>query len=54
MNKVGKLREKRDNEGWARMDLYLPPSAAEKLLKLAGGDKRRRQQALIDLLERAE
>lgn len=53
-DKVKALREKRDAEGWIRVDLNIQPGPAlDRLNALAGGDPRQRAKAIIALLERA-
>lgn len=53
-DKVKALREKRDAEGWARVELSIPPGKAlDRLNALTKGDSRKRSKAIIALLERA-
>lgn len=53
-DKVKTMREKRDAEGWARVDLNIPPGPAlDRLNALADGDPRQRAKAILALLERA-
>lgn len=48
------MRKRREEDGWARVDLYIPPGKAlRKLDALTGGDKQKRVEAILDLLERA-
>lgn len=53
-NRVSRLRETRKEEGWARVDLNIPPSKAlRNLERLTGGDPKLRVEKIIELLERA-
>lgn len=54
MSRVKSMRAKREAEGWARVDLNIPPGPAlEALERLTGGDPRKRTKILLELLERA-
>lgn len=53
-NRVARLRDTRKAEGWARIDLNIPPSKALRNLdRLTRGDPRLRAEKIIELLERA-
>lgn len=53
-NRVTPLRKKREAEGWARVDLNIPPGPAlDRLNALCDGDARRRVKVIIEMLERA-
>lgn len=53
-DKVKALREKREAEGWIRVDLSIQPGPAlDRLNVLTDGDPRQRAKAIIALLERA-
>lgn len=48
------MRRLRDNDGWARVDLQIPPGKAlDALNRLTKGNKALRVEALLELLERA-
>lgn len=48
------MRRLRDADGWARVDLQIPPGKAlDALNRLTKGDKAQRVEALLELLERA-
>lgn len=48
------MRRLRDADGWARVDLQIPPGKAlDALNRLTKGNKALRVEALLELLERA-
>lgn len=52
--KVRVLRQKREAEGWARVEVSIPPGPAlDRLNALTKGDPRLRAKAILALLERA-
>ena len=54
LSRASTMRKRREEDGWARVDLHVPPGKAlDALNRLARNDKKQFAEALLELLERA-